>query len=125
MEKILSITECRFVIAENNSQVNKILGLNDKLPHLEKIITFDTEDDVKQEVKDYYNEWMYIFNHHFTEREYLMLDGMLEPIYSNTFNYEPIQNILKKNYLVPKDDDLEYDYRQIIDDIFLLGVEFY
>lgn len=72
---------------------------------------------VKQEVKDYYNEWMYIFNHHFTEREYLMLDGMLEPIYSNTFNYEPIQNILKKNYLVPKDDDLEYDYRQIIDDI--------
>jgi hypothetical protein len=46
-----------------------------------------------------------------------MLDGMLEPIYSNTFNYEPIQNILKKNYLVPKDDDLEYDYRQIIDDI--------
>ena len=52
LEKILSITECRFVIAENNSQVNKILNLHDKLPGIEKIITFDTKDDVKQEVKD-------------------------------------------------------------------------
>ena len=52
LEKILSITECRFVIAENNSQINKILSLHDKLPKIEKIITFDTEDDVKPEVKD-------------------------------------------------------------------------
>ena len=51
LEKILSITECRFVIAENNSQINKILGLNDKLPAIEKIITFDKEEDVKDEVK--------------------------------------------------------------------------
>ena len=51
LEKILSITECRFVIAENNSQINKILGLNDKLPAIEKIITFDKEEDVKEEVK--------------------------------------------------------------------------
>lgn len=72
---------------------------------------------IKDEVKDYYNEWMYIYNHHFTEREYLMLDNLLEPIYSNTFNYEPLQNVLKKNYLVPKGDDLEYDYKQIVDDI--------
>lgn len=72
---------------------------------------------IKDEVKDYYNEWMYIYNHHFTEREYLMLDNLLEPIYSNTFNYEPLQNVLKKNYLVPKGDDLEYDYKQIVDDV--------
>ena len=72
---------------------------------------------IKDEMKDYYNEWMYIYNHHFTEREYLMLDNLLEPIYSNTFNYEPLQKILKTNYLIPKADDLEYDYRQIIDDI--------
>ena len=51
LEKILSITECRFVIAENNSQINKILSLNDKLPAIEKIITFDKEEDVKDEVK--------------------------------------------------------------------------
>ena len=51
LEKILSITECRFVIAENNSQINKILGLHDKLPTVQNIITFDKEEDVKDEVK--------------------------------------------------------------------------
>ncbi len=51
LEKILSITECRFVIAENNSQINKILGLHDKLPCIQKIITFDKEEDVKDDVK--------------------------------------------------------------------------
>ena len=51
LEKILSITECRFVIAENNSQINKILGLHDKLPAIQYIITFDKEEDVKDDVK--------------------------------------------------------------------------
>ena len=51
LEKILSITECRFVIAENNSQINKILGLHDKLPSIQHIITFDKEEDVKDDVK--------------------------------------------------------------------------
>ena len=51
LEKILSITECRFVIAENNSQINKILNLHDKLPKIQNIITFDKEDDVKDDVK--------------------------------------------------------------------------
>ena len=51
LEKILSVTECRFVIAENNSQINKILGLHDKLPKIENIITFDKEEDVKDDVK--------------------------------------------------------------------------
>ena len=51
LEKILSITECRFVIAENNSQINKILALHDKLPKIESIITFDKEEAVKDDVK--------------------------------------------------------------------------
>ncbi len=51
LEKILSITECRFVIAENNSQINKILGLHDKLPAIQHIITFDKEEEVKDDVK--------------------------------------------------------------------------
>ena len=52
LEKILSITECRFVIAENNSQINKILSLHDKLPAIENIITFDKEEEVKDDVKE-------------------------------------------------------------------------
>ena len=31
LEKILSITECRFVIAENNSQINKIISISPDL----------------------------------------------------------------------------------------------
>ena len=51
LEKILSITECKVVIAENNSQINKILSLKEKLPHIQKIITFEEKDLVKDEVK--------------------------------------------------------------------------
>jgi len=48
LEKILSITEAKIVIAENNSQVNKIVSLKEKLPAVEKIIYF--EPDLKEEV---------------------------------------------------------------------------
>ena len=72
---------------------------------------------VKQQVNDYDNEWMYIFNHHFTETEYTMLDNLLEPVYSRTTNYEAIQKIIKNNYLESKDDDLEYNYNEIISDL--------
>ena len=51
LEKILSITECKVVIAENNSQINKIISLKEKLPHIQKIITFEEKDLVKDEVK--------------------------------------------------------------------------
>lgn len=50
LEKILSTTECRFVIAENNSQINKIVSLRDKLPKIEAIITFDIQENIKPEV---------------------------------------------------------------------------
>ncbi|MCQ2589231.1 MAG: long-chain fatty acid--CoA ligase [Treponema sp.] len=49
LEKILSITECKIVIAENNSQIKKILSIKDKIPTVETIIYF--ENDVKDEVK--------------------------------------------------------------------------
>lgn len=49
LEKILSITEAEFVIAENNSQVNKIVSIKDKLPTVKTIIHF--ESDIKEEVK--------------------------------------------------------------------------
>ena len=48
LEKILSITEAKYVVAENNSQVNKILSLRDKLPALKTLISI--ESDVKPEV---------------------------------------------------------------------------
>lgn len=42
LEAILSFVECRFCIAENISQVNKIVSIHDKLPSLETLITFDS-----------------------------------------------------------------------------------
>lgn len=51
LEKILSTTECKIVIAENNSQINKIITIKEKLPYIQKIITFETEETVKEEVK--------------------------------------------------------------------------
>ncbi|MCQ2576261.1 MAG: long-chain fatty acid--CoA ligase [Treponema sp.] len=48
LEKILSITECKFVIAENSSQVNKIISIADKLPALKTLICI--EDEVKEDV---------------------------------------------------------------------------
>ena len=50
LEKILAITEAEIVIAENNSQVQKILSIKEKLPSLKKLICF--ENDVKQESFD-------------------------------------------------------------------------
>ena len=50
LEKILSITEAQIVIAENNSQVQKILSIKEKLPALKKFICF--ESDIKPETFD-------------------------------------------------------------------------
>ncbi len=54
LEKILSITEAKIVIAENNSQVNKIVSLKDNLPCVKQIICFDSsiKDEVSKAAKD-------------------------------------------------------------------------
>ena len=54
LEKIFSVTESKYVIAENNSQVNKFVTLKDKLPNIEMIIAFDKEikDNVMEEAKE-------------------------------------------------------------------------
>ena len=47
LEKILSITEAKYCVVENNSQVTKILSLKEKLPALKTLISIDS--DVKPE----------------------------------------------------------------------------
>ena len=42
LEKILSITEVEIVIAENGSQVGKIISIKDKLPSVKTIICFES-----------------------------------------------------------------------------------
>lgn len=50
LEKIFTITESELVIAENSSQVNKLVGLKDKIPSLKTLICF--ENEVKPDVLD-------------------------------------------------------------------------
>lgn len=53
LEAILSITECRYVIAENSTQIKKILSLKGKVSSIEKIISFDpANDDTAEEAKN-------------------------------------------------------------------------
>ena len=47
LEKILSITEAKIVVTENNAQITKLLSLKDKLPALKTIISIDK--DAKEE----------------------------------------------------------------------------
>ncbi len=53
LEKILSITEVEFVIAENESQVKKLLSISDKIPTIKHLITFDptTKEDLLSDAK--------------------------------------------------------------------------
>ena len=48
LEKIFTITESKYVIAENNSQVNKFVKLKEKLSFVENIICFQNE--IKEQV---------------------------------------------------------------------------
>ncbi|MBP3741815.1 MAG: long-chain fatty acid--CoA ligase [Treponema sp.] len=48
LEKIFTITESEYVIAENNSQINKLVSLKEKLPSLKTLICF--ENEIKPEV---------------------------------------------------------------------------
>ena len=54
LEKIFSITESKYVIAENNSQVNKFVTLKDKLPSIETVICI--EDEIKESVLEEANK---------------------------------------------------------------------
>ncbi len=52
LKQILSITECRIVIAENSSQVKKIVSIRKELPALNLIITFDeSKTDIREEAQ--------------------------------------------------------------------------
>lgn len=62
LEAILSITECRYVIAENSTQIKKILSLKEKVSSIEKIISFDPANDETAEEAKNSNVTLYTFD---------------------------------------------------------------
>lgn len=58
---ILSFAECRIVIAENGTQVKKILNIKEKIPSLQAIIAFDAVDESEIERSQTLNVRFYQF----------------------------------------------------------------
>lgn len=122
-----------FCVVYDFKEIKRVnaMNLNRLFPVLyvdEKITKDDLDYDVhnyhcasimkqRKEVKDYDNEWMFIFNHHYNETEYLMLDNLLEPIYHKTTDNPQIQEIAARNYLENDGEELIYKHEEIINDL--------
>lgn len=60
------------------------------------------------------NTWEYFESHKYTEKEYNILNRVLEPIYEKAMNNPKLMEIAQENYLVFQDSKLEYDYKKFI-----------
>lgn len=69
------------------------------------------------EINDEDNGWEYIYSYKYNEKEYSLLDRILQPAYEKVMTHPKVMKLNKKNYLVMDDDCLEYDYKSIIDDV--------
>ena len=79
--------------------------------HCANLIKID--DNVNEED----NSWEYLESHKYTEKEYNILNRVLEPIYEKAMNYPKLKEISQENNLMVKDSNLEYDYKKFIADI--------
>ena len=71
------------------------------------------DDNVTQED----NGWEYIYSYNYNEKDYTLLDRLLQPAYEKAMNHPKIMDISKNNYLSMDGDILDYNHKQIIDDI--------
>jgi hypothetical protein len=74
------------------------------------------DDDINEEDSG----WEYIYSYKYTEKEYSLLDMILQPAYEKVMTYPKIMEINKKNYLKMEGEYLEYDYKAIISDVVTL-----
>jgi hypothetical protein len=74
------------------------------------------DDDINEEDSG----WEYIYSYKYTEKEYSLLDRILQPAYEKVMTYPKIMEINKKNYLKMEGEYLEYDYKAIISDVVTL-----
>ena len=72
------------------------------------------------DINDEDNGWEYIYSYKYNEKEYSLLDRILQPAYEKVMTHPKIMELNKKNYLVTEEDSLEYDYKSIINDVISL-----
>lgn len=68
-------------------------------------------------IDEFDKQWTYLLYHKYTSTEYMMLDSLLEPIYTMTMEDEQIQKIIKNSYLEIEDGELTYNHTKIIADL--------
>lgn len=71
----------------------------------------------KDKINTYDNQWAYIMSYKYTETEYTMLDNLLEPVYTYSMTHSKINEILNGNYLEIKDNQLDYNYKKLIENL--------
>lgn len=114
--------EIKDIVVKNLNKIYPVLYVEEELS--ENDLDFDVYNihsasltRIEENVTEWDNEWMFIHNHHYTETEYTMLDNLLEPVYTKSTNDDRVQKIIKTNYLVTENDELIYNYRDIINDL--------
>ena len=75
---------------------------------------------VDSDINDEDNGWEYLYSYKYTEKEYSLLDRILQPAYEKVMTHPKIMDLNKKDYLVMDGQSLEYDYNKIIDDVVCL-----
>lgn len=75
---------------------------------------------VDNDINDEDNGWEYIYSYKYNEKEYSLLDRILQPAYEKVMTHPKIMELNKKNYLIMEEDSLEYDYKSIINDVISL-----
>ena len=75
---------------------------------------------VDSDINDEDNGWEYLYSYKYSEKEYSLLDRILQPAYEKVMTHPRIMDLNKKDYLVMEGQSLEYDYNKIIDDVVCL-----
>ena len=75
---------------------------------------------VDSNINDEDNGWEYIYSYKYNEKQYSLLDRILQPAYEKVMGYSKIMEINGRNYLKMEGEYLEYDYKKIIEDVVTL-----
>ncbi|RAP54003.1 MAG: hypothetical protein BZ137_04605 [Methanosphaera sp. rholeuAM130] len=72
---------------------------------------------IDDDINDEDNGWEYIYSYKYDEKEYSILDRILQPAYEKVMNHPKILEKTNKDYLSMDGQYLEYDYKSIISEV--------
>lgn len=111
-QKMLEIVENMYPLLDVQQKIGKD-DLDYEIYNMYCASLFNEEENIDEFDK----QWTYLLYHKYTSTEYMLLDSLLEPIYTMTMEDEQIQKIIKNSYLEIEDGELTYNHKQIIADL--------